>query len=233
MWLPVERAWQLNEHYGALGAEQGGDAEKYGEQQVLIWAPQLRHQPPALETGDPRHRQRGRYQDSTTALPLTECLKDTVDRMLPYWHEKMAPLVKSGRRVRCSPRQHLRRCKEYLDNVRMRRSSIQHPPASPLGTSRRAARRSSTTTWGSRPRRRRGSRRPLRTRKSLTGGALPDSSRAAKRTLKLAQMSDVLVLWVGHAVEPCGCTCCSSGTRNRMRFSVAPQMRQQCRASLS
>src|SRR5512139_3171097 len=102
-WIPVINAWQLNErHYGALqGLNKAEMAEKFGEAQVKIWRRSYDIQPPALELDDPRHpRFDRRYTGlSETELPRTECLKNTVARMLPYWHGTIAPVVKTGKHV--------------------------------------------------------------------------------------------------------------------------------------
>jgi len=122
MWLPVERAWQLNErHYGALqGLNKAELAEQYGEEQVLIWRSSYAVQPPALEKTDQRYPGNDRRYKalSEKQLPLTECLKDTVERMMPYWHDKIAPLVKSGQRVLVAAHGNsLRALVKYLDKV--------------------------------------------------------------------------------------------------------------------
>jgi 2,3-bisphosphoglycerate-dependent phosphoglycerate mutase len=102
-WIPVYRAWQLNErHYGSLqGLNKAEMAEKFGEAQVKIWRRSYDTPPPTLELDDERHpRHDRRYADlSPDQLPASESLKDTVARMLPYWHEIIAPSVKSGKRV--------------------------------------------------------------------------------------------------------------------------------------
>jgi 2,3-bisphosphoglycerate-dependent phosphoglycerate mutase len=121
-WLPVVRAWQLNErHYGALqGLNKAEMAVKFGEAQVKQWRRSYDIQPPALEPDDPRHpRFDRRYASLTEAeLPRTECLKDTVNRMLPYWHTTIAPMVKSGQRVLIVAHGNsLRALVQYLDNV--------------------------------------------------------------------------------------------------------------------
>ena len=121
-WLPVINAWQLNErHYGALqGLNKAEMAVKFGEAQVKIWRRSYDIQPPALELDDPRHpRFERRYASlSETELPRTECLKDTVGRMLPYWHSTIAPTVKSGKQVIiCAHGNSLRALVKYLDNV--------------------------------------------------------------------------------------------------------------------
>ena len=121
-WLPVINAWQLNErHYGALqGLNKAEMAEKFGEAQVKIWRRSYDIQPPALELDDQRHpRFDRRYAKLTeTELPRTECLKDTVKRMLPYWHSTIAPSVKSGKRlIICAHGNSIRALVKYLDNV--------------------------------------------------------------------------------------------------------------------
>ena len=100
MWLPVEKSWRLNErHYGALqGLNKAEMAAKFGEQQVLAWRRSYDTPPPPLEPGDPRYEGSDpRY--AGMQVPLTECLKDTVARFLPYWRESIAPVVRSGKRV--------------------------------------------------------------------------------------------------------------------------------------
>jgi 2,3-bisphosphoglycerate-dependent phosphoglycerate mutase len=103
MWIPVEHSWRLNErHYGALqGLNKAQTAAKYGEDQVLLWRRSYDIRPPALEPSDPRYPGSDpRYRDLSSAeLPLTECLKDTVARFLPYWHERIVPAIASGKKV--------------------------------------------------------------------------------------------------------------------------------------
>ena len=103
MWLPVIRAWELNErHYGDLqGLNKAETAAKFGEEQVLVWRRSYDTPPPPLAPDDPRHPRRDpRYAGlSDRQLPETECLKDVVDRMLPYWEKTIAPAIKSGQRV--------------------------------------------------------------------------------------------------------------------------------------
>ncbi len=103
MWIPVNLSWRLNErHYGALqGLNKSETAAKFGEQQVLLWRRSYDVRPPALDKSDIRYpgndpRYRGLPEKY---LPLTECLKDTVTRFLPYWNETIAPAVKSGQNV--------------------------------------------------------------------------------------------------------------------------------------
>jgi 2,3-bisphosphoglycerate-dependent phosphoglycerate mutase len=121
-WLPVINAWQLNErHYGALqGLNKAEMAAKFGEAQVKIWRRSYDTQPPALELDDPRHpRFDRRYANlPIDVLPRTECLKDTVARMLPYWHSTIAPVVKTGKQVViCAHGNSLRALVKYLDNI--------------------------------------------------------------------------------------------------------------------
>ena len=102
-WLPVTHAWQLNErHYGALqGLDKAETAKRYGDAQVLAWRRSYDTPPPPLEPGDPRsERDDPRYASLPPgAVPLTECLKDTVERVLPWWHATLAPAVASGERI--------------------------------------------------------------------------------------------------------------------------------------
>ena len=103
MWVPVERSWRLNErHYGALqGLNKAETAAKYGEHQVLIWRRSYDVAPPSLEQSDPRYPGNDpRYLGlSASELPLSECLKDTVTRFLPYWHQTIVPALERGRKV--------------------------------------------------------------------------------------------------------------------------------------
>jgi len=103
MWIPVHRHWRLNErHYGALqGLNKAETAQKYGDEQVLIWRRSFDTPPPELDTAsahypgtDPRYAQL-----SAAELPLSECLKDTVERVMPYWNETVVPAIRSGQRV--------------------------------------------------------------------------------------------------------------------------------------
>lgn len=121
-WIPVVRAWQLNErHYGALqGLNKAEMAQKFGEEQVKIWRRSYSTPPPELELDDPRHpRFDRRYAGlSEDELPRTESLSLTVDRMLPYWHGAIAPVVKSGKRVLIAAHGNsLRALVKYLDNI--------------------------------------------------------------------------------------------------------------------
>jgi len=121
-WLPVQRAWQLNErHYGALqGLNKAETAEQYGEAQVKIWRRSYATPPPSLELDDPRHPRFDRRYASLTAeqLPRTEALRDTVARMVPYWQNTLVPAVKSGQRLLIAAHGNsIRALVKYLDNV--------------------------------------------------------------------------------------------------------------------
>src|SRR5881296_1695016 len=122
MWIPVEKSWRLNErHYGALqGLNKAEMAQKFGEEQVLLWRRSYDLQPPALTRADPRHpRGDPRYAGlAESELPLTECLKDTVERFLPYWKDAIAPAVRQGKRVIIVAHGNsLRALIKYLDGV--------------------------------------------------------------------------------------------------------------------
>ena len=121
-WIPVHKNWRLNErHYGALqGLNKAETAKKYGDEQVLVWRRSYDTQPPALTPEDERYPGHDpRYHDLTKdELPLTECLKDTVARFLPLWHETIAPTIKSGKRVIIAAHGNsLRALVKYLDSV--------------------------------------------------------------------------------------------------------------------
>jgi len=121
-WLPVIKAWQLNErHYGALqGLNKAEMAEKYGEAQVKIWRRSYDTPPPPLELDDERHPRFDRRYAALTAeeLPRTESLKETVARMVPYWQKTIAPTVKTGLRVVIAAHGNsIRALVKYLDNV--------------------------------------------------------------------------------------------------------------------
>ena len=102
-WVPVRRSWRLNErHYGALqGLDKAETTRKFGPEQVLVWRRSYGTPPPALEADDPRsERSDVRYAKlSPEQIPLTECLKDTVERFLPFWESDIAPAIKRGERV--------------------------------------------------------------------------------------------------------------------------------------
>jgi len=122
MWTPVIRHWRLNErHYGALqGLNKAETAKEYGDEQVKIWRRSYDTQPPALEKTDERYPGNDpRYANLTEdELPLTECLKDTVARFMPYWEETIAPTIKSGKKVLIAAHGNsLRALVKYLDNV--------------------------------------------------------------------------------------------------------------------
>ena len=122
MWIPVIRNWRLNErHYGALqGLNKAETAKKYGDDQVKIWRRSYSTQPPALEKTDERYPGKDqRYSDLTEdELPLTECLKDTVARFVPYWENTIAPSIKEGRKVIIAAHGNsLRALVKYLDNI--------------------------------------------------------------------------------------------------------------------
>jgi 2,3-bisphosphoglycerate-dependent phosphoglycerate mutase len=122
LWIPVTKHWRLNErHYGALqGLDKAETAAKHGEDQVKIWRRSYDIPPPPLTPDDERHAGRDpRYAGlSAKDLPLSESLKDTVERFLPYWHETIAPAVKSGNRVIIAAHGNsLRALVKYLDNV--------------------------------------------------------------------------------------------------------------------
>jgi 2,3-bisphosphoglycerate-dependent phosphoglycerate mutase len=122
MWIPVEHSWRLNErHYGALqGLNKAETAAKFSEQQVKVWRRSYDTPPPPLTRDDPRYPGSDpRYRGLSPAeLPLTECLQDTVERFLPYWHEQIAPAVRSGRRVLIAAHGNsLRALVKYLDHI--------------------------------------------------------------------------------------------------------------------
>jgi 2,3-bisphosphoglycerate-dependent phosphoglycerate mutase len=121
-WIPVHRSWRLNErHYGALqGLDKAETAAKFGEAQVKIWRRSYDIQPPELTADDPRFPGLDpRYAKlSKAALPLTECLKDTVARFLPLWHETIAPAIQEGERVLIAAHGNsIRALVKYLDEV--------------------------------------------------------------------------------------------------------------------
>ncbi len=122
MWIPVHRSWRLNErHYGALqGLNKSETAAKFGDDQVKIWRRSYDVPPPPLTADDARYPGSDpRYKGLTAEeLPLTECLKDTVARFLPYWHNTIAPAVRHGKRVLIAAHGNsLRALVKYLDNV--------------------------------------------------------------------------------------------------------------------
>jgi len=122
MWIPVYNTWRLNErHYGALqGLNKAETAAKFGQEQVHLWRRSYDVPPPALAADDPRFPGRDpRYTTLTKdELPLTECLKDTVARFLPYWHQTIVPDLKAGKRVLIAAHGNsLRALVKYLDNI--------------------------------------------------------------------------------------------------------------------
>jgi 2,3-bisphosphoglycerate-dependent phosphoglycerate mutase len=122
MWIPVHHSWRLNErHYGALqGLNKAQTAAKYGDEQVLIWRRSYDIPPPPLEESDERFPGRDpRYTGlSKDELPKTECLKDTVARFLPYWHETIVPSIQAGKKVIIAAHGNsLRALVKYLDNI--------------------------------------------------------------------------------------------------------------------
>jgi 2,3-bisphosphoglycerate-dependent phosphoglycerate mutase len=122
MWIPVEHSWQLNErHYGALqGLNKAQTAAQYGDDQVLVWRRSYDIPPPALEKSDARAPGTDpRYRElSPSELPLTECLKDTVARFLPYWHQSIVPTINSGKKVIIAAHGNsLRALVKYLDEI--------------------------------------------------------------------------------------------------------------------
>ena len=121
-WLPVVKDWRLNErHYGGLqGLNKADMAKQYGDEQVLVWRRSYDTPPPALEANDPRgQRQDPRYAKlSPEQVPLTECLKDTVARVVPYWNEVLAPAIQSGQRILIAAHGNsIRALIKYLDNI--------------------------------------------------------------------------------------------------------------------
>ena len=122
MWIPIHHSWRLNErHYGALqGLNKAETAAKFGDAQVLAWRRSYDVPPPPLTRDDPRHSGKDpRYALlSAGELPLTECLKDTVARFVPYWNNVIAPTVREGKRVVIAAHGNsLRALVKYLDNV--------------------------------------------------------------------------------------------------------------------
>lgn len=122
LWIPWEKSWRLNErHYGSLqGLNKAETAAKHGEEQVLVWRRSYDIPPPPLDKNDERYPGKLRmYCDVVESdLPLTESLKDTVARFLPYWHDTIAPTIKSGKRVIIAAHGNsLRALVKYLDNM--------------------------------------------------------------------------------------------------------------------
>ncbi|MBK7015436.1 MAG: 2,3-diphosphoglycerate-dependent phosphoglycerate mutase [Sulfuritalea sp.] len=122
MWLPVQHSWRLNErHYGALqGLNKAETAAKFGDEQVLVWRRAYDTPPPALDANDPRYEINDpRYAGLKPGeCPRTECLKDTVARVLPFWNDSIAPTIRSGKRVVIAAHGNsIRALIKYLDNV--------------------------------------------------------------------------------------------------------------------
>ena len=122
MWVPVANSWRLNErHYGALqGLNKAEMAKQFGEEQVLVWRRSYDIPPPALDRSDARYPGKDSRYASLAAkdVPLTESLKDTVARFLPYWHETIAPAIASGKRVIVAAHGNsLRALVKHLDNI--------------------------------------------------------------------------------------------------------------------
>jgi 2,3-bisphosphoglycerate-dependent phosphoglycerate mutase len=122
LWIPEYRSWRLNErHYGALqGLNKAETAAQHGEAQVKVWRRSYDIPPPPLTPDDPRHPSRDRRYAALkpSELPLTESLKDTVARFLPYWHETIAPDIRAGKKVLIAAHGNsLRALVKYLDNV--------------------------------------------------------------------------------------------------------------------
>ena len=121
-WLPVLKSWRLNErHYGGLqGLNKADMAKQYGDAQVLVWRRSYDTPPPALEATDPRcERSDPRYAKlNPEDVPLTECLKDTVARVIPFWNESMAPAIKAGKRIVVAAHGNsIRALVKYLDGI--------------------------------------------------------------------------------------------------------------------
>ena len=121
-WIPQQLSWRLNErHYGALqGLNKADTAERYGEEQILVWRRSYDTPPPALDPGDARYpgNDRRYARIDRRELPLTECLKDTVARFLPHWNDVIAPQVQAGQRVIVVAHGNtIRALVKYLDNV--------------------------------------------------------------------------------------------------------------------
>lgn len=122
MWLPVHHNWRLNErHYGALqGLNKAETAKKYGDEQVFIWRRSFDTRPPSLDADDARQSQSDpRYAGLASGeVPRTESLKDTIARVLPYWHDAIAPQLRAGKRVLIAAHGNsLRGLIKYLDDV--------------------------------------------------------------------------------------------------------------------
>jgi 2,3-bisphosphoglycerate-dependent phosphoglycerate mutase len=122
MWIPVYRNWRLNErHYGALqGLNKAETARQFGEEQVLLWRRSYDVRPPLISKDDERYPgKEAKYKDLSEAeIPFGECLKDTVNRFLPYWHETIVPMIKKGKKVLIAAHGNsLRALVKFLDNL--------------------------------------------------------------------------------------------------------------------
>ena len=122
MWIPVFKSWRLNErHYGALqGLNKSETSQKYGEEQVLVWRRSYDTPPPVLEKSDERYPGSDpRYAAlRDEEIPVSECLKDTVERFLPFWHETIAPEIRKGKKVIIAAHGNsMRALVKYLDNI--------------------------------------------------------------------------------------------------------------------
>ena len=137
-WLPITNHWKLNErHYGALqGLNKAETAEEHGEEQVLIWRRSYDTPPPTLNADDERHpRHESRYDNlSDSDLPATECLADTVERVIPYFEETIAPKIKQGKRLLIAAHGNsLRALVKYLDDLTADEiMGVNIPTATPL-----------------------------------------------------------------------------------------------------
>ena len=121
-WLPVKNDWRLNErHYGALqGLNKAETAKKFGDAQVLVWRRSYDTPPPALEASDPRSERADRRYSKLkpSDIPLTECLKDTVARVLPFWNDTIAPAIRGGQRIVIAAHGNsIRALVKYLDGI--------------------------------------------------------------------------------------------------------------------
>jgi len=119
LWLPVEKAWRLNErHYGGLqGLNKAEMAAKFGEEKVLVWRRSYDVPPPELPANDERYEGRDRRY-AGISVPRTECLKDTVARVIPYWNSSIAPAIRGGRRVLVAAHGNsLRALVKHLDGI--------------------------------------------------------------------------------------------------------------------
>lgn len=119
-WIPVRKSWRLNErHYGALqGLNKAETAKKHGEEQVKIWRRSYDIPPPILESSDERHPSQDPRYAGYKELPATECLKDTVERFLPLWHDEIAPDIRGGKKIIIAAHGNsLRALVKYLDDM--------------------------------------------------------------------------------------------------------------------